>query len=147
MQHGALGGAACHRAHGRDQPRAGGNGDAPLGYGLSLHIGNVMFGNVGFAERLSFSVFGSVVNEAARLETLTKKFATPIFASREFTTYCDGQWEPLGSESLRGVEAPMAVFRPALTQPAPLPQITARSRERDLSDAEAVILMHRDGAT
>ena len=122
-------------------------GDAPLGYGLSLHIGNVMFGNVGLAERLSFSVFGSVVNEAARLETLTKKFATPIVASRKFTTYCDGQWEPLGSESLRGVEAPMAVFRPALTQSAPLPHITTRSRERDLSDAEGVILMHRDRAT
>jgi adenylate cyclase len=123
------------------------HGDAPLGYGLSLHIGNVMFGNVGLAERLSFSVFGSVVNEAARLESLTKKFATPIVASREFTSYCDGQWEPLGSEFLRGVEAPIAVFRPAVTRPAPLPQITARSRERDLSDAEAVVLMHRDGAT
>jgi len=122
-----------------------GNGATPLGYGLSLHIGNVMFGNVGLAERLSFSVFGAAVNEAARLETLTKRFATPIVASEEFTTYCGGEWEALGSQSLRGIDAPMAVFRPVQTErEAPVPQIGARSRERDYSDAEAVVLMYRD---
>ncbi len=74
--------------------------EAALGYGLSLHIGNVMFGNVGLAERLSFSVFGSTVNEVARLEGLTKKFATPIVASEEFTSYCGGEWEALGVGTL-----------------------------------------------
>jgi adenylate cyclase len=121
------------------------NTGAPLGYGLSLHIGNVMFGNVGLAERLSFSVFGSTINEAARLETLTKKFATPIVASEEFTTYCGGEWEALGRESLRGINAAMAVFRPVRTErEAPAPQIAARSRVREYSDAEAVVLMYRD---
>jgi adenylate cyclase len=119
--------------------------EAMLGYGLSLHIGNVMFGNVGLAERLSFSVFGSTVNEATQLEMLTKKFATPIVASEEFTTYCGGEWEALGSESLRGVNAPMAVFRPTQTKrAAPAPQAAARSRARDFSDAEAVVLLSRD---
>jgi adenylate cyclase len=122
------------------------NGEAALGYGVSLHIGNVMFGNVGLAERLSFSVFGSAINEAARLETLTKKFATPIVASEEFTAYCGGEWEALGTESLRGVNAPMAVFRPTQTeQVAPARQIAVRSRGRDFSDAEAVVLLSRDG--
>jgi adenylate cyclase len=135
---------ATHQMAETNRQREANNG-APLGYGLSLHIGNVMFGNVGLAERLSFSVFGSTVNEAARLETLTKKFATPIIASEEFTTYCGGEWEALGSESLRGINAPMAVFRPAQTErEAPGPQITARSRARDFSDAEAVVLMYRD---
>ena len=135
---------ATHQMAETNRQREADNG-APLGYGLSLHIGNVMFGNVGLAERLSFSVFGSIVNEAARLETLTKKFATPIVASEEFTTYCGGEWEPLGSESLRGINAPMAVFRPVRTErEAPVPQITARNRVRDFSDAEAVVLMYRD---
>jgi adenylate cyclase len=121
------------------------NSAGPLGYGLSLHIGNVMFGNVGLAERLAFSVFGSAVNEAARLETLTKKFATPIVASEEFTTYCGGEWLMLGRESLRGINAPMAVFRPVQTErEALVPQISARSPVRDFSDAEAVVLMFRD---
>jgi adenylate cyclase len=120
-------------------------GEAALGYGLSLHIGNVMFGNVGLAERLSFSVFGSAVNEAARLETLTKKLGTPIIASREFMAYCGGEWEALGNELLRGVHAPMAVFRPTQTGRAmPARQINVRSRARDLSDAEAVVLLSRD---
>ncbi|HEY1433091.1 MAG TPA: adenylate/guanylate cyclase domain-containing protein [Stellaceae bacterium] len=139
--------AALHATHQMaeiNRQRAA-NKEAPLGYGLSLHIGNVMFGNVGLAERLSFSVFGSIVNEAARLAALTKKFATPIVASEEFTTYCGGEWEALGSESLRGINAPMAVFRPAQPEPEALvPQTTTRSRARDFSDAEAVVLVYRD---
>jgi adenylate cyclase len=104
-----------------------------------------MFGNVGLAERLSFSVFGSTVNEVARLEGLTKKFATPIVASEEFTSYCGGEWEALGSEPLRGVKAPMAVFRPAQADGAPAAaRVIQRSRVRDFSDAEAVIMLHRD---
>jgi len=118
--------------------------EAPLGYGLALHIGNVMFGNVGLAERLSFSVFGSTVNEVARLEALTKKFVTPIVASEEFTTYCGGEWVALGSESLRGVNAPMAVFRPTTLVETVPTRLIQRSRARDFSDAEAVILLHRD---
>src|SRR3546814_17745848 len=94
------------------------NDEPSLGYGISLHIGNVMFGNVGLAERLSFSVFGSTVNEAARLETLTKKFVTPIVASEEFATYCGGEWESLGAEPLRSVHAPLPVFRPRQTERA-----------------------------
>jgi adenylate cyclase len=120
-------------------------GEAVLGYGLSLHIGNVMFGNVGLAERLSFSVFGSAVNVAAQLETLTKKFATPIVASEEFTTYCGGEWEAVGSESMRGVNTPLTVLRPTQTErAAPFPQVVAHSRVRDFSDAEAVVLLSRD---
>jgi adenylate cyclase len=121
-------------------------GEPALGYGLSLHIGNVMFGNVGLAERLSFSVFGSAVNEAARLETLTKKLGTPVVASQEFAGYCNTEWEALGHESLRGVQAPMAVFRPILSErAAPTRPMTARGRLSDLSDAEAVVLLSRDG--
>jgi adenylate cyclase len=135
---------ATHRMVEANRQRVANNA-APLGYGLSLHIGNVMFGNVGLAERLAFSVFGSTVNEASRLETLTKKFATPIVASEEFTTYCGGEWEALGSESLRGVNAAMMVFRPVLPErEASAPPIAARSRLLEFTDAEAFVVMYRD---
>jgi len=135
---------ATHRMTEANRQRAA-RDEAALGYGLSLHIGNVMFGNVGLAERLSFSVFGSAVNEVARLESLTKKFATPIVASEEFKGYCGGTWEALGSESLRGVHKPMAVYRPLpLGAEQPEAPIVKRSRVRDFTDAEAVILLHRD---
>jgi adenylate cyclase len=134
---------AAHRMAATNRKRAV-EGNVALGYGMSLHIGNVMFGNVGLAERLSFSVFGSAVNEASRLEGLTKKFATPIVASADFAGYCDCAWEPLGEQSLRGVNAPMAVFRPARMElDAPL-ELVERRPGRDYSDAEAVVMMHRD---
>jgi class 3 adenylate cyclase len=76
---------------------------------------------------------------------LTKKFKTPIVASEEFTSYCGGEWEALGHESLRGVNAPMAVLRPTQTERAPTAQqLATRTRARDFSDAEAVVLLSRD---
>jgi len=115
----ALGAAtAAMHAMGETNRQRQAKGKPALGYGLSLHVGSVLFGNVGLPERLSFSVFGAAVNEAARLETLTKKFATPIIASRAFTADCGGAWEALGRESLRGLDAPIAVFRPARIPPA-----------------------------
>jgi adenylate cyclase len=120
-------------------------GEAALGYGLGLNIGNVTFGNVGLAERLTFSVFGSTVNEVSRLEQLTKKYRTPIVASAAFQEYCGGEWEKLGAEALHGVDQPIAVYRPG---PHELKTTEARKVERsalrDLSQAESVVLLHRD---
>jgi adenylate cyclase len=135
---------ATHRVVELNRQRAE-SAEPALGYGLSLHIGDVMFGNVGLAERLAFSVFGSAVNEASRLETLTKKFATPIVASKEFREYCSGAWEELGRESLRGINTPIDVFRPAAVDGEHARnRIIKRSLVRDLSDAEEVVLLHRD---
>ncbi|TIQ91138.1 adenylate/guanylate cyclase domain-containing protein, partial [Mesorhizobium sp.] len=53
-------------------------------FGIGLHVGNVMFGNVGLTDRLTFSVFGSAVNEVQRLQTLTKKYPHSILASKDF---------------------------------------------------------------
>jgi adenylate cyclase len=122
-----------------------GRGDAALRYGLALHIGNVMFGNVGLADRLAFSAFGSAVNEAARLEGLTKKFQTPIVASETFKAYCGGAWDSLGHETLRGMDSPMAIFRPSSERlRAPRTDIARRDLAQHLSDAESVVLLHQD---
>lgn len=85
---------------------------APLNYGMSLHIGNVMFGNVGMPDRLAYSVFGSTVNEAARLEGLTSKYHQRIVGSEAFKDYAGGDWQQLGEEALKGVQKPMAVYAP-----------------------------------
>ena len=44
----------------------------PLGFGLGLHVGDVMYGNIGVPERLDLSVIGPAANEVARNEDLTK---------------------------------------------------------------------------
>jgi adenylate cyclase len=137
---------ALARMAAANQERTG-RSEEPLGFGLGLHIGNVMFGNVGLADRLAFSVFGSAVNEATRLEQLTKKFQTPIVASGAFKDYCGGEWDTLGQEKLRGSESPMPLFRPTEKGERKKPvAIARRDRSRQLSDAEAVVLLHRDSA-
>jgi adenylate cyclase len=93
-------------------------------------------------------VFGSAVNEATRLEQLTKKFSSPIIASAAFHDYCGGDWEPLGNEILRGSDSPMDVYRPALKDGVMRGfSVVRRDRTRLLSDAEAVVVLHRDSAT
>ena len=88
------------------------NGDAEIGFGIGLHVGNVMFGNIGLKDRLTFSAFGSAVNEVQRLEGLTKKFGKPVVASEVFKDYCGGDWEAQGEEELRGVAEKRSVFIP-----------------------------------
>jgi adenylate cyclase len=144
----ALAGAmeAVSRMETANRERAS-KGEPALGFGLGLHIGNVMFGNVGLADRLSFSVFGSAVNEVTRLEQLTKKFGSPIIASAAFKDYYGGDWEPLGNEILRGSESPMDVYKPAAAdRQSQAFHVVRRDRTRHLSDAEAVVVLHQDTA-
>ena len=122
------------------------DGLVEIGYGVGLHIGNVMFGNVGLPDRLTFSVFGAAVNEATRLESLTKTYRTPIIASEEFRSRCEGNWSELGSEVLRGLSHPIKVFSPAnIDQVEPALAIARRVSEDGHSDAENVVLLHRSG--
>lgn len=83
-----------------------------IGFGLGLHVGNVMYGNVGLENRLTFSAFGSAVNEVQRLESLTKKFGQPVVASDDFVDYCGGEWELHGEEKLRGINEKVPVYLP-----------------------------------
>ncbi|MGH6816089.1 MAG: adenylate/guanylate cyclase domain-containing protein [Hyphomicrobiaceae bacterium] len=87
---------------------------ASLGCGIGLHFGEVMYGNVGIKERLTFSVFGSAVNEVVRLEQLTKQCGEPILASHAFSVASVAQWRRVGEYTLRGVGQPMQVLAPAL---------------------------------
>ena len=92
------------------------NNDA-IGFGIGLHVGNVMFGNVGLQDRLTFSAFGSAVNEVTRLQNLTKKYPNQLIASKEFASYCGGNgWVTLGREKLAGVGRKLTVLSPEMTE-------------------------------
>jgi adenylate cyclase len=91
----------------------------PLQFGLALHRGEVMYGNVGVPARLSFSVFGSVVNEVARLDSLTKELGEPLLASHAFVKSLPMPWRPLGHHKLRGVGRRMKVFAPTWSSYTP----------------------------
>lgn len=56
---------------------------ALFGYGVALHCGSVLFGNKGSARRLDFGLVGDTINEAARMESLTKYYGVTLLVSHE----------------------------------------------------------------
>ncbi len=52
-----------------------------FGYGVALHSGNVLVGNKGSAQRLDYGLIGDSVNEAARIEALTKVYGVRLLVS------------------------------------------------------------------
>jgi adenylate cyclase len=86
-------------------------GEGALGLGIALHLGRVMYGNIGARNRLDFTVISSSVNEACRLEALCKQLGTPLTLSEAFVNALE---EPgiveLGHHALKGVRTPIRVF-------------------------------------
>jgi adenylate cyclase len=81
-----------------------------LRFGLALHIGEVLYGNIGSGNRLDFTCIGPAVNCAARIEKLTSQLRRAILASGEFVCHCPGEFTALGEFSLAGFSAPQLVF-------------------------------------
>jgi len=78
--------------------------------GVGLHLGRVLYGNIGTAQRLEFSVIGAAANEAARIESLCKDTGQDVVLSRTVMAGLGQSLPSLGSFALRGVEEPVEVF-------------------------------------
>jgi adenylate cyclase len=87
-----------------------GRGEPPLRYGLALHLGEVLYGNIGSAGRLDFTTIGPAVNLTARLETLARDLGRDLVASAAFARHCPEALSSLGSFRLRGFRDPQEVF-------------------------------------
>jgi adenylate cyclase len=86
--------------------------DIAFDFGISLHLGEVIYGNVGVPERLQFTLVGSAVNEVVRVEELTKKLGHPLLATGPFAGAVTCCWKPLGEHILRGLDKPMPILTP-----------------------------------
>src|SRR5207253_290725 len=84
-------------------------------FGLALHLGDVLYGNIGGGNRLDFTCIGPAVNLAARLEKVAAQLGQSIVASAEFAAHVPGQFTPLGEYAVAGFAAPQKVF--GLTAP------------------------------
>jgi len=82
-----------------------------LRFGIALHVGEVMFGNIGASHRLDFTVIGPAVNHAARIEKLSATIGQPIVLSAELAALLtSADVVPLGHHQLKDIDAPQAVF-------------------------------------
>ena len=87
-------------------------GRAPLNYGIGVHVGDVMYGNIGSASRLDFTVIGPAVNMASRLEALTKQLGRKVLLSRDFAELVQPKFEleHVGKHEVRGFSDPIELF-------------------------------------
>lgn len=108
----ALGAAQAARA-GLAALRALPGGDG-LDFGVALHAGDVMYGNIGTAQRLDFTVIGPAVNATARLQSLASTLGEPILVSAEIAAAVGAaNLESVGRHALKGLAEPVEAFRPA----------------------------------
>lgn len=97
---------------------ANGYGEAPLRCGVALSAGRVMFGNIGIADRLTFSVIGQTVNAAARIEALTKTVALAAtqecsaLVTAEIAAVAPQAFTSAGRFVLEGFAEPVELYRP-----------------------------------
>lgn len=90
-------------------------GKRKLAVGVGLHAGDVIFGNIGSADRLDFTVIGRAVNEVSRVESLTRALDRSILLTADFAEW-HGEGRDvvsLGFQVLPGVSTPAEIFAPA----------------------------------
>jgi adenylate cyclase len=101
--------AARERGRAANERRTGA-GLQPFSFGVGLHLGRVLYGNIGTPDRLEFSVIGAAANETARIEALCKETQRDVVLSRQVAVELSERWPSLGSFELRGVQRPVEVF-------------------------------------
>ncbi len=80
---------------------------------FALHLGEVLYGNVGATDRLDFTVIGPAINEVARIEALCEPLGRAVLASAEFVAAAsagDLRLRSLGRHELRGVREAKEIF-------------------------------------
>lgn len=83
-----------------------------INFGIALHVGQVMHGNIGVPERVDFTVIGPAANEVARLEQMTKTLGRDVLSSRAFADILPIEWEELGTHDVRGSTHAITVLTP-----------------------------------
>ena len=84
-----------------------------LDFGVAIHLGEVLYGNIGASERLDFTVVGSTVNEASRIEGLCRPLQRKVLVSSSFHEAAAKSGRglvSLGFHALRGIREPQEVF-------------------------------------
>jgi adenylate cyclase len=105
----AAGEAALAAVAARNQAREAA-GEPALALDVALHVGRVMYGNVGARERLDFTVIGPAVNTVARIEPLCATLGSDLLMSAAFAARCGRPVRSLGAHAMRGLAMPQELF-------------------------------------
>ncbi len=79
-------------------------------FGVALHVGSVLYGNIGGGNRLDFTCIGPAVNLAARLEKIAGRLGRTVVASEGFAGICRGGWSELGEFPIAGFSKAERVY-------------------------------------
>jgi len=85
-------------------------GRKPLASKIALHLGEMMYGNVGAANRLDFTVIGPAVNTVARVQALCGPLEEPVLATAEVARLAPGRMASRGAHHLRGLAQPTELY-------------------------------------
>ncbi len=95
----------------KNRDRRAGDDERPLiEVALSLHVGDVHYGNIGGPSRLDFTVIGPAVNLAARLQGLCSTLGRRALVSAAVARHLPGACDDLGSHNIKGLSAPVHVY-------------------------------------
>ena len=79
-------------------------------FGVALHVGKILYGNIGGGNRLDFTCIGPAVNLAARLEKIAGRLHRTVVASAAFAHTCAGAWSDLGEFPIAGFSKAERVY-------------------------------------
>jgi adenylate cyclase len=101
---------AAKAAVDRENERRASAGSPRIRYGLALHVGDVMYGNIGGDARLDFTVIGPAVNLTSRIESMCKDLDRSPLLSTEFARLSGVEAEYLGEFELKGVAERQPIY-------------------------------------
>jgi len=82
----------------------------PLPFGVGLHLGPVVYGNIGAPDRLDFTAIGPAVNVASRIEGLCRELGCPVLISQAVAMPSTIPLATMATYSLRGSASPVALY-------------------------------------
>ena len=78
--------------------------------GVAIHVGEVMYGNVGAADRLDFTVIGPAVNLVTRMEPLCAQLDQTVVVSSNLANASQREFRSLGTHAFKGIAKKEEVF-------------------------------------
>lgn len=74
-------------------------GLSDIRFGIALHVGSVMYGNIGTSKRLDFTATGPAVGMATRVRQLTRSVGASLLATADFATHVSEEGTALSPQN------------------------------------------------